>query len=178
MLASYIALGVPSSHTLQHTATHCNTLQRIATHCNRLQPFQCSQSILRWGYRQVTPCNTLQRTVVHCNMGGLAVYIALGVPLSHLVATRCNTLQHAATHCNTLQNTVNDCNSLQQEDCTQPISRSEYRQATHCITLQRTATHCNTLQHSAIHSNTLQHSSTGRVLASYIALGVSSSHAT
>jgi len=39
------------SHSLRHTATHCNTLQHTATHCNTLP----------------THCNTLQHTATHCN---------------------------------------------------------------------------------------------------------------
>jgi len=68
---------ISASHTLQHTATHCNTLQHTATHCNTLQ-------------HTATHCNTLQHTATHCN--------AL-----QYTATYCNTLQHTAMHCNTLQ---------------------------------------------------------------------------
>jgi len=75
------------------------------------------------------------------------------------IATRCNTLQHAATQetkslknilywravcCNTLQHTATHCNTLQHT-------------ATHCNALQHTATHCNTLQ---LTPNTLQHTAT------------------
>jgi len=38
-----------ATHTLQHTATHCNTLQHTATHCNTLQ-------------HAATHCNALQHT--------------------------------------------------------------------------------------------------------------------
>jgi len=75
------------SHTLQHTATHCDTLQHTTTHCTT-------------PHNTTTHCNTLQHTVTHCNT------------LWH-TATRCNTLQHTTTHCNTLQLTATHCNTLQ-----------------------------------------------------------------
>ena len=65
--------------------------------------------------------------------------------MSHVTATHCNTLQHAAIHCNTLQPTAIHFSTLQQT-------------ATHCNTLQHDATQCktlcNTLHYTSLHSTT------------------------
>jgi len=47
-------LRVWTSHTLQHTATHCHTLPHTATHCHTLP-------------HTAIHCNTLQHHATHCN---------------------------------------------------------------------------------------------------------------
>ena len=61
-----------ATHTLQHTAPHCNTLQHTATHCNTLQ-------------HTAKHCNTLQHTAKHCktlqHTTISALYMLLHCPL-------------------------------------------------------------------------------------------------
>ena len=75
---------------------------------------------------------------------------------SHVAATHCNTLQHAAT-CYMLARELAHSEAFHTESCR---CNTPQRTATHCNTLQHTATHCNTLQHTAIDCNTLQHTAT------------------
>jgi len=70
-----------SSHTLQHTATHCKTLQHNVKHCNTLQ-------------HTTVHCNTLQHTAE-----------TRGFNTSPIDSSH-HTLQQAVTHYNTLQRTV------------------------------------------------------------------------
>jgi len=98
-------------------ATHCYILQQYLTHRNTLQ-------------HTATHCNTLQHSATLCATGGLSgVGSRFGnidsslqeivqlhddaMNLSGPLATRCNTLQHAATRCNMLQRSATPCNTLQ-----------------------------------------------------------------
>jgi len=63
------------SHTLQHTATHCNTLQHTATHCN-------TPSTATKGSYKALHYYTLQHAATHCN-----------------TLTYCNILQYNVRHC-------------------------------------------------------------------------------
>jgi len=133
------------THSLQHTATHCNTLQHTATYCNTLQhTATLTRYILHFINTYIYP--TLLYTLCYlcykytcvsrtCTSCSVLLLRALqeniqGVPTSlYTLATifkHTHALQHTARHYNTLQHT-----------------------APHCNTLQHTATHCNTLQHTA-----------------------------
>jgi len=55
-----IAVSNVSTHTLQHTATHCSTLQHTATYCSTLQRIATQRA-------RIGGTNTLQPTATHCN---------------------------------------------------------------------------------------------------------------
>jgi len=74
---------------------------------------------------------------------------------AQVIATRCNTLQHAATRCNTLQHTAAHI-KVSYMSAAMPGGT---RRSPFIIIPPHTTTHCNALQHTATQSNTLQHTS-------------------
>jgi len=153
------------THTLQHTATHCNTLQHTATLCNTLQHSatgsirgipNATTGTKRHRLTSPSTCNKLQRT--HCTT---LHHTAPHRTTRQHTAPLCNTLHHPATHFNTLQQSKS---VAYQVPLLGPLLGPKYivsvvhQLATNCNT--HTAPHCTTLHHTAPLCNTLQHPST------------------
>jgi len=111
-------------------STHLNTLQHTATHLQKSR--ETNVKLLLWAdpYSRLHFCEFIEARLQH-------------------IATRCNTLQHAAKHGDTLHTPAThdsftygrDLLSLLQHTCNMYT-------ATH---LQHTTIHCNTPQHTATH---------------------------
>ena len=100
------------SHTLQHTAIHCNTLQRTATHCNTLQRTATHHITLQ---HTASHRNTPQHIATYCNDKHAHAYSPCGSRRRTTTAA----LQHNATHCDTLRHTATHCNTNSQRGAVQ-----------------------------------------------------------
>ena len=131
------------------------------------------RSMLRYASVMVSRYSTATHCNTHTRNSDTPMWWFSGIILPH-IATRCNTLQHAATQCNSdtpllwfpgiiLPRTATCCNTLQLWYAS--VLVSWYHTATHCNTHTQlryasvmvfqyhTATYCHILQHAATHCN-------------------------
>jgi len=133
-------------------ATHSNTLKYAATHCNTLQYCFTNMCI-----------DAIDASLDMATRGWAGAHGEEEIDLRQVLATHCNTLQHAATRCNTLQHTA----ALFHRICGYVyVLRNVVCNTTQHDTTQHNTTQHNTLQHTATtHCNTGSHNKSKRVCA-------------